>query len=196
MREGCRLSDKDHASGQGHAELSPSADRPLLRLTSLARKLARRTGKMPRWSAERRAPCVTGRGNASREVFWRAAHGTHAVRRSAPSVSRRSHPLAVRRGAHPLAAGEGTPPRSCEGNSSHCLAALPPGGEAMTRARLWRATTARASRARRGARLAHRAHFYETHKGGCTSRPPRGQRHTAPTWGRWKRLSSRQPTSR
>src|SRR5262245_16156573 len=40
---------------------------------------------MPRWSADRRAPRVTGRGTPRHGVFSVPRHGTFMVRRSAPA---------------------------------------------------------------------------------------------------------------
>src|SRR5262245_36642666 len=40
---------------------------------------------MPRWSAERRAPRVMGRGTPRHGVFGVPRHGTFMVRRSAPA---------------------------------------------------------------------------------------------------------------
>src|SRR5262245_13284752 len=53
---------------------------------------------MPRWSAERRAPRVTGRGTPRHGVFGVPRHGTFMVRRSAPAPFRRSAPSGSCRG--------------------------------------------------------------------------------------------------
>src|SRR5262245_24620664 len=53
---------------------------------------------MPRWSAERRAPRVMGRGTPRHGVFGVPRHGTFMVRRSAPAPFRRSAPSGSCRG--------------------------------------------------------------------------------------------------
>src|SRR5262245_6981256 len=74
---------------------------------------------MPRWSAERRAPRVMGRGTPRHGVFGVPRHGTFMVRRSAPAPFRRSAPSGYSggffEGAGPCAlAAAAKPPEAAE----------------------------------------------------------------------------------